>query len=65
MKNEQIDIKGMSCIHCVSAVKRELAKLDISESEVTIGKAAVRYDETVVSHEQIIAAIKEAGYHVV
>jgi copper chaperone len=65
MKDERFTIEGMSCMHCVGAVKKELGKLEISEMEVTIGSARVTYDEVRVSRTRIIQAIEEAGYRVV
>lgn len=55
----------MSCDHCVHAVTKEIKKLPVETMEVAIGSARVEYDEKKVSHESIIAAIREAGYEVV
>jgi len=65
MKSESIKIAGMSCGHCVMAVKKELAKLQLRKAEVTIGQADVEYDETKVSRENLLRAIEEAGYQVI
>ena len=66
MKSEELQIEGMSCGHCVMSVKKELGKLsDVRVDEVQIGKARVEYDETKVSHEDLVHAIDEAGYKVV
>lgn len=59
---ETIQIGGMSCQGCVSSVKRVLASLPIQSAQVNIGDATVQYDETVVTHRQIIEAIENAGY---
>ncbi len=62
MKNEVIKINGMSCGHCVMAVKRELSKLDIKITEVKVGSAEIIYDENKVQKSQIENSISEAGF---
>ena len=58
-------IDGMSCQHCVMAVKKEIQKLDVKNLEVRIGEASVEFDESKVRKENIKKAIEEAGYIVV
>ena len=58
-------IDGMSCNHCVMAVKKEIQKLDVAELDVMIGEANVKFDETKVNETQIKDAIIEAGYTVI
>ncbi|HZV13069.1 MAG TPA: cation transporter [Candidatus Kapabacteria bacterium] len=65
MKTETFKISGMSCDHCVHAVTKEIKKLPIEKTDVAIGSARVEYDEKKVSHDKIVAAIREAGYEVV
>ncbi len=65
MKNEIIQIEGMSCNHCVMAVKKELSKLDLLIKEVSIGKAEVDYDPEKMTLDKIYKAIEEAGYKAV
>lgn len=65
MKNDQLKIQGMSCQHCVMAVKKELSKLNINVKDVRIGSAEVEYDETKVTRNDIDKAIAEAGYKVI
>lgn len=60
-----IKIDGMSCQHCVMAVKKEIQKLDVKNLDVKIGEASVEYDESKVSEENIKKAIEKAGYIVV
>lgn len=60
-----IKIEGMSCNHCVMAVKKEIQKLDVVELEVKIGEANIKFDETKVSESEIKQAINEAGYAVI
>jgi len=62
---KEINIEGMSCGHCVMAVKKELAKLEIGSINVEIGSAKVEYDPDNVNEEKMIKAIEEAGYKVV
>ena len=65
MKNEKLKIEGMSCGHCVMAVKKELLKLPVNIKDVSIGSAEVEYDETKTNREEIKNAITNAGYSVV
>jgi copper chaperone len=58
-------IDGMSCQHCVMAVKKEIQKLDVKNFDVKIGEASVEFDESKVSEENINKAIEIAGYIVV
>ena len=60
-----IKIDGMSCQHCVMAVKNEIQKLNVINLEVKIGEASVEFDENKVSEENIKQAIVESGYIVV
>jgi copper chaperone len=65
MKTQEFKIEGMSCGHCVMAVKVELGELNLDNAEVEIGKVKVDYDESNVSEQDIVSAIEEAGYKVV
>jgi copper chaperone len=60
-----IKIDGMSCQHCVMAVKKEIQKLDVQNFEVVIGEASVEFDEAKVSQEKIKQAVEVAGFVVV
>ena len=62
MKTKTLLIDGMSCHHCVMAVKKELSKLNLTVKDVKIGSAEIEYDEGKISHEQLEEAIKETGY---
>lgn len=64
MKSEKLLIEGMTCQHCVMAVKKELSKLSLNIKSVQIGSAEIEFDEEKVSHQQIKEAINEAGYEV-
>jgi copper chaperone len=66
VKTIDLTIEGMSCGHCVMAVKKELNKLaGVLVESVEVGKARVQIDETLVSREKIAKAIDEAGYRMV
>ena len=58
-------IEGMSCGHCVMAVKKSLSKLDLKEAHVLIGSAEVEYDESRTSETAIKIAVEEAGYRII
>ena len=63
MTEVNIRIDGMTCHHCVMAVKKELSRVpNLQVKEVKIGGASVAYDEAQVDMHQIEAAIEEAGY---
>lgn len=60
-----IEIDGMSCGHCIKAVREALEGLDgVEIREVLIGKAVVEIDETRVTDDQLAAAIDDTGYPV-
>ena len=63
MKVEELKIEGMSCGHCVMAVKKELDKLsNLTVEEINIGSAKVQYDESKISRDDIVKAVDHAGY---
>jgi len=65
MTHIDLSIQGMSCGHCVKAVQQALAPLaGISKAEVKVGSAALAYDESLVSKDAIMKAIREEGYQV-
>lgn len=59
-----IKIDGMSCQHCVMAVKKEILKLNVQNLEVKIGEAVVEFDEMKLSEDEISKAITNAGYSI-
>jgi copper ion binding protein len=58
-------VEGMTCGHCVGAVSQEIGALP-GVCEVTVdlptGQVTVCSDRE-MSHEEISAAVDEAGYH--
>ena len=66
MTETVIKIGGMSCQHCVMRVKKALdGTTGITEANVTVGSASIKYDESKVKIEDIHSAIEKAGYRVV
>jgi len=64
MKEMTLAIDGMSCTHCVEAVRSALEELDGVRAEtVTIGTATVAYDPNKANPREIVAAVDAAGYH--
>ena len=65
MAETTIKISGMSCQHCVMAVKKSLDTLGgVTEAEVSIGNARVIYDDTVTDRNAILNAIRNSGYKI-
>jgi copper ion binding protein len=65
--NRTITVEGMTCGHCVAAVREELTALDGVQQvnvELDSGVVQIRSDAP-LSDEQIRAAVDEAGYSVV
>lgn len=58
-------VEGMSCEHCVRAVKNTVEDLEGAVSakvELSAKTAEVEYDENILDKKNIIEAIKEEGY---
>jgi copper ion binding protein len=67
MKNEKINVYGMSCEHCVKTVSKTILALKgISSAEVSLKdkNATVVYDENLVNLSDIKKAVKESGYDI-
>ena len=65
MAEANMTIEGMSCQHCVMAVKKALGGVPgILEINVQIGSAVVKYDESKIRKEDIETKIEDAGYKV-
>jgi copper chaperone CopZ len=61
--NETVAIDGMTCGHCVMAVRQALSALESVDVErVDIGLASISFDPAQVDHDTIASAIEEAGY---
>lgn len=63
---KQINIKGMSCGHCVKHVEEALTEVaGVRDVQVDLqGKKAVVEISDTVTDEQLKAAVEEAGYDV-
>ena len=60
-----LEIEGMTCASCVSAVEgagAQCAGITSIAVNLIMGDAVVTYDSTTVSVEQIITAIEDAGF---
>ncbi|TDF97203.1 copper ion binding protein [Paenibacillus piri] len=66
MKNVILQVKGMSCAHCVNSVEKAVKGLGASGSvDLAGGKVTVDYDEHKLTLEAIKEAIEGQGYDVV
>ncbi|MBU1100686.1 MAG: cation transporter [Bacteroidetes bacterium] len=65
MLTKEFKVEGMNCQHCVKSVEIELSELNLSETDVQIGSVKVSFEESVVSEDDIVSAISEAGFKVV
>jgi Cu+-exporting ATPase len=60
-----IPVKGMSCASCVRRVERTLSKKEgVTEASVNFAaeKASVSYEPTATSPDELVGAIRDAGY---
>lgn len=63
MEQVTLEVQGMSCGHCVAAVKAALGDVEGVEVEaVSIGSATVRLDPAKTSVGTLIDAVADAGY---
>jgi Cu+-exporting ATPase len=60
----ELPITGMTCASCANRIERKLNKLDGVTASVNYAteKASVDFDASAVAPEQLIAAVKAAGY---
>jgi copper chaperone CopZ len=67
MSTTEIKVLGMTCDHCVNSVTEELTAIaNVTGVDVVLesGKVTIQSDSE-LSHEDVVAAIEEAGYEVV
>ncbi len=65
-RQKTVNVVGMSCDHCVRAVRGELTKIHgVSDVEVDLasGRVAITATEP-IDDEAVRAAVEEAGYEV-
>ena len=65
MRDLHIEIVGMTCEHCVRAVKNRLSStLGIVVNDVQIGSVDLQLDESKATMDDIEDAISDEGYTV-
>ena len=65
MTKTTLQIRGMSCGHCVKGVTKALAGLDgVQVEQVQIGSATVQYDPAKVTPGAMREAVADEGYEV-
>ncbi|WP_434778647.1 heavy-metal-associated domain-containing protein [Neisseria sp. Ec49-e6-T10] len=65
MENTTLKITGMTCGHCVAAVKRTLDQIDgVQNTEVSLtpSEAKISFDPNKTNINTLINAITEEGY---
>ena len=63
MQTVRLAITGMSCGHCVARVSKTLSALEgLEVDDVRIGSADVRFDPERQSVDEILEAVRDAGY---
>ena len=66
METVTIGINGMSCGHCVAAVRKALEGVPgLKVESVQIGSATIAFDPAVTTRAAVDSAIDAAGYDVV
>ena len=59
----EIEIQGMTCQHCVRAVREALTAVDgVNVERVGIGSALVAYDPERTTPTALVSAVKGQGY---
>ncbi len=65
MSEITLKIEGMTCQHCVMAVKKAVETvIGVSTADVEVGTAKISYDENSANREAIVSAIQTAGYKI-
>ena len=63
METLNLAIDGMSCSHCVRAVRQSLEELPgVRVDRVDVGAATVAYDPAQVTPDAVKEAVADAGY---
>lgn len=63
MQSVSLEVRGMSCGHCVAAVEQALKSVQgVDVEKVAVGTATVSLDPDVASIDDIINAVEDAGY---
>ena len=65
MAEKDIKIEGMSCHHCVMALRKSFTMVPgVTDADVEVGRARVTYDEAKVTDEALAEAVTRAGFKV-
>ena len=65
MSELSMQISGMSCGHCVAAVKKALQSVaGVTVHDVVIGRAQIAFDAAQTSPALIVQAVEDEGYAV-
>lgn len=65
MSELSLEIRGMSCGHCVAAVKKALQSVaGVTVHDVAIGRAHIAFDAAQTSAAHIVQAVEDEGYGV-
>lgn len=60
---ETLHVEGMSCGHCVTAVREALSSVEGAlVQRVEVGEATVTYDAREGAREALATALEDAGY---
>ena len=63
MNGVEIEIQGMTCQHCVRAVREALTAVDgVTVERVGIGSAIVAYDPARTTPATLVSAVQGQGY---
>lgn len=63
MEEMQLSIEGMSCDHCVRAVRSALSDIPgVEVKRVEVGAAEVAFDPARTSRAAIVDAVNDEGY---
>lgn len=65
MNNKTLQVKGMSCQHCVNSIEGALKEIGASgDVDLKNNTVSVTFDDNKLTIEQIKEAIEEQGYDV-
>ena len=63
MEPRELSISGMSCGHCIAAVRGALEQLPgVQVLDVKVGKARLEVEPGAVTDATLIDAVEDAGY---
>jgi copper chaperone len=66
MKKEVLQVKGMSCNHCVNTIEGALQKIHVKvKVDLSTKTVSVEYDDSKVSLDAIKEVIEDQGYDIV